>query len=103
MVDPTVMEGLLSAGDRSSSHLQELSPRELEILGWVAKGYRNNTIADLLSRDVKTIERHLNNIYSKLQSGTEDEDDEAQHPRVRATLLFLRATGLLPPEQPYGV
>ena len=40
----------------------------------MAKGYRNDTIAQVLSRDVKTVERdvktverHINNIYGKLQ------------------------------------
>ena len=99
IVDPVVMEGLIKNGDPQSSFLSELSPRELEVLSWMAKGYRNDTIAGILSRDVKTVERHINNIYSKLQNNKLD-DDEMQpgslHPRVRAALSYLKATGLLP-------
>ena len=99
IVDPAVMEGLIKAGDPHASFLGELSPKELEVLSWMAKGYRNETIADVLSRDVKTVERHINNIYSKLQSCKFEESDDSKHPRVRAALAYLKATGLLPAEQ----
>ena len=75
--------------------VQELSPKEMEVLGWLAKGYRNDTIAGLLSRDVKAVERHINNIYSKLQNNTPDNPDATMHPRVRAALMYLKAVGLL--------
>ena len=58
---------------------------------WVSRGYRNETIAGVLSRDVKTIERHINNIYTTLLSP----EDDPRHPRVRAALMYLKATGLL--------
>ena len=95
IVDPMVMEELIRTGDARNSFLKELSPRELEVLGWMAKGYRNEAIAEVLSRDVKTIERHINNIYSKFQ-----DTDDYSNPRVRAALLYLRATGLLSTAQP---
>jgi len=94
IVDPTVMEELIKTGDSQSGMLQDLSPRALEVLHWVSRGYRNETIAGVLSRDVKTIERHINNIYSTLL----DSDDDAKHPRVRAALMYLRATGVLSTE-----
>ncbi len=59
----------------------------MEVLSLMAKGYLNDTIADLLSRDVMTIERHINNIYSKLGLAS-----GANHPRVHATTLYLKAT-----------
>ena len=95
IIDPTVMEELIKNGDTQSGMLRELSPRALEVLHWVSKGYRNETIAGVLSRDVKTIERHINNIYATLLSS----HDEAKHPRVRAALMYLRATGVLSTEQ----
>ena len=101
-IDSMIMEGLIRTDDTQSVFLRELSPRELEVLSWMAKGYRNDTIADVLCRDVKTIERHINNIYSKLQNGQEQGPDDSRHPRVQATLTFLRATGLLPAEQSSG-
>ena len=99
IIDPMVMEGLIRTGDEQSSFLRELSPRELEVLSWISKGYRNDTIAGVLSRDVKTVERHINNIYSKLHSEkTEEDTSDSMHPRVRAALTYLRGTGLLPSE-----
>ena len=99
IIDPMVMEGLIKTGDANNTFLRELSPRELEVLSWMAKGYRNDTIADVLSRDVKTVERHINNIYSKLHSDREEGQDNSRHPRVQAALTYLRATGLLPADQ----
>ncbi len=72
-----------------------VDPKEMEVLGWLAKGYRNDTIAGLLSRDVKTVERHINNIYSKLQNNKPDNPDATMHPWVRAALMYLKAVGLL--------
>ena len=95
IVDPTIMEELIKNGDAQNGVLRDLSPRALEVLHWVARGYRNDTIADVLSRDVKTVERHINNIYTSLL----DPDDDAKHPRVRAALMYLRATGVLSTEQ----
>lgn len=40
--------------------------RELAVLGLVADGHDNDAIADRLSLSVRTVERHLSNIYSKL-------------------------------------
>ena len=51
------------------------------LLGWLAKGYRYDSVAGLLSRDVKTVERHINNIYSKLQNNKPDNPDDTMHPR----------------------
>ena len=94
IVDPTVMEELIKTGDAQNEMLRDLSPRALEVLHWVARGYRNETIAGVLSRDVKTVERHINNIYTALL-GPED----TKHPRVKAALMYLRATGVLSTEQ----
>lgn len=90
ILDPAVMEGLINSEETYSTFLKELSPREMEVLSWIAKGYRNNTIAEVLCLEPKTVERHINNIYSKL-GGPPD----SKHPRVYATTLFLRAAGLL--------
>ena len=99
IIDPMVMEGLIRNGEVENSFLRELSPRELEVLSWMAKGYRNDTIADVLSRDVKTIERHINNIYSKLHNEKNEDGHDSRHPRVRAALTYLKATGMLPNQQ----
>ena len=88
-----VMEGLIGAGEAKTALLKDLTHRELEVLSWMAKGFRNSTIADVLCVDPKTIERHINSIYSKINMGA-----ESKHPRVHATILYLKATGQLPIE-----
>lgn len=90
ILDPAVMEGLISTTDSKAALLRELTPRELEVLSWMAKGYRNNTIAEVLGLEAKTVERHINSIYSKLGNLP-----ESKHARVHAITLYLRATGLL--------
>lgn len=93
ILDPTVMDGLIATGDAKATFLKDLTTRELEVLGWMAKGYRNATIAEVIFVDPKTVERHINNIYSKLGNCP-----ESMHPRVHAIMLYMRATGQLPTE-----
>jgi DNA-binding NarL/FixJ family response regulator len=50
-----------------------LTTRELEVLSLVAEGRRNNEIAESLTLSHRTVERHLENIYSKMQVGTRTE------------------------------
>ncbi len=95
ILDPVVMEGLIeSAESKAATFLKELSPRELEVLNWMAKGYRNQAIADVLCVDGKTVERHINNIYSKFSPTS-----ESKHARVNAITLYLKATGQLPGDE----
>ena len=46
--------------------LAALSPRELDILGLAAQGHDNDAIAAKLVLSVRTVERHLQNVYAKL-------------------------------------
>lgn len=91
ILDPVVMDGLMSSDESRGTQLRQLSPRELEVLSWVAKGVRNNTIAEALCLEPKTIERHINSIYSKLGNCS-----EPKHARVHAAILYLKASGHLP-------
>jgi DNA-binding NarL/FixJ family response regulator len=43
-----------------------LTPRELEIIRWVAQGLRNREIAEKLNVSEGTVKVHLHNIYAKL-------------------------------------
>lgn len=68
--------------------MKQLTPRELEILGLLAKGYTNVAIADLTYTDVKTVENHINTLYSKLKAETALEQ---RNPRVVATRIYMSA------------
>jgi LuxR family maltose regulon positive regulatory protein len=46
--------------------IDPLTPRELEVLGLVARGLSNREIADALFVTLGTVKKHLNNIFSKL-------------------------------------
>ena len=45
----------------------ELTPRELEVLGLIAKGLRNREIAGRLVISERTVGNHISNIFAKLQ------------------------------------
>lgn len=92
ILDPTVMEWVVSA-NQTTTFLKELTHREWEVLSWMAKGYRNATIAEILLVDPKTVERHINSIYSKLNL-----EADSKHPRVVSVTEYLKATGQLPTE-----
>ena len=46
--------------------ISTLTPRELEVLQLVVAGYTNKAIAVAIGISEKTVEFHLDNIYSKL-------------------------------------
>ena len=93
ILDPILAKSV-SVGKLKSSILEELTRRESEILGLLSNGYTNSAIAATLCIEVKTVEHHLNNIYGKLQI---DAKYNGKHPRVTATMLYLRESGELVP------
>ena len=48
------------------ANISDLTPRELEILQFVIMGKTNKTIASEIYISEKTVEFHLNNIYTKI-------------------------------------
>lgn len=64
--DTDVRERLQSELRGAQSSPDGLSPRETEVLRLVARGSTNQQIADMLYLSVRTIERHVANIYGKL-------------------------------------
>lgn len=86
LIDPKVTEALLHERIRAeSSSLRLLTERELEVLGEMAQGFDNRSIADRVSLSVRGVERHINSIFSKLGLSEEEE----VHRRVKAVLLYL--------------
>jgi DNA-binding NarL/FixJ family response regulator len=89
VIDPKVVEGLFAARRRDErSQLAQLTPRELEILGLVARGQNNQAIADELVVSKRAVEKHINEIFHKL--GLTSAPDISQ--RVKATLIYLAET-----------
>jgi DNA-binding CsgD family transcriptional regulator len=43
-----------------------LTPRETEVLSWLAKGKTNRDIADILGMSHRTVNKHLEHIFEKL-------------------------------------
>jgi DNA-binding NarL/FixJ family response regulator len=76
-------------GDAGDGALDALSPREREVLGLMAEGRTNSGIARALVVTAGAVEKHISNIFSKLDLPATDDD----HRRVLAVLTFLRATG----------
>jgi DNA-binding NarL/FixJ family response regulator len=86
VVDSLVVEQLLAAQTaRRDARLDQLTPRELEILGLIAEGRSNAAIAKTLVVTKRAVERHINSIFLKL--GLRDANDVSR--RVKAALLFL--------------
>ena len=67
--------------------IKYLTPREREVLGLIAQGLGNAAICGRLFIGAKTLERHIQNIFIKLDLPP----DAEQHRRVCAVLLWLRS------------
>lgn len=54
--------------DTELAKLEELSltPREAEVLAWVAQGKSNNTIGMILGISPRTVQKHLERTFHKL-------------------------------------
>jgi len=63
------------AGERvqSDSELNELTPREREVLQLIARGYRYKEIAARLHLSIKTVESHVSSVLRKLQLSSRHE------------------------------
>lgn len=85
-IDPDVVSQLLGRR-RTHDPLDELTPREREILALMAEGRSNRGICQKLFLSPKTVESHVHNIFSKLGITAAADD----HRRVLAVLTYLRA------------
>jgi DNA-binding NarL/FixJ family response regulator len=85
-LDPEVVAQLLGRARRDDP-LQELTPREREVLGLMAEGRSNHAIAEALVITERAVEKHVTSIFGKLGLAPTAED----HRRVLAVLTYLGA------------
>ena len=88
-LDPEVVKQLL-AQPQGDDPLGELTPREREVLGLVAEGRTNASIAKQLWLTEKTVETHVRSILAKLDLP----QDGDTHRRVLAVVTYLRASAV---------
>jgi DNA-binding NarL/FixJ family response regulator len=86
VLDPEVVAQLL-ARSRRRDPLDRLTPREREVLGLMAEGRSNAAIAQALVVSDGAVEKHVSNIFSKLDLAPAEQD----HRRVLAVLTWLGA------------
>jgi serine/threonine-protein kinase PknK len=86
VVDPALVQELVAAR-RVNDPLEDLSPREREVLALMAEGRSNAGIARQLWVTEGTVEKHVHSILMKLRL-PEAEDD---HRRVLAVVTYLDA------------
>ncbi|HZB23139.1 MAG TPA: response regulator transcription factor [Gaiellaceae bacterium] len=89
-LDPEVVKQLLTAPGAADDPLSELTPREREVLGLVAEGRTNASIAKELWLTEKTVETHVRSILGKLDLP----QDGDTHRRVLAVVTYLRASAV---------
>jgi DNA-binding NarL/FixJ family response regulator len=85
-LDPEVVSQLF-ARTRQRSVVERLSPREREVLGLMAEGRSNQAIAEALVVSDGAVEKHVSNIFTKLDLLPADQDNR----RVLAVLRWLES------------
>jgi DNA-binding NarL/FixJ family response regulator len=83
-LDPEIV-GRMLGRRRRESPLDRLSPRERDVLGAMAEGRSNQGIAEALFISEAAVEKHVTNIFHKLDLG----QTPTGHRRVRAVLTYL--------------
>ena len=90
VIDPKVVDELVRARSQDGrSPLEQLTPREREVLAEMASGKSNAAIAGSLFLSERAVEKHINSMFSKLHLVEEVDTNR----RVKAVLLYLAASG----------
>jgi DNA-binding NarL/FixJ family response regulator len=84
VLDPEVVSQMLAR--RRSGGLDELTPRERQVLALMAEGRSNHSIASELVVTERAVEKHVSSIFGKLDIPATGND----HRRVLAVLAYLR-------------
>lgn len=87
IIDPKVVDALLEArtANGKTSIIDRLTDREREVLAEMAAGSNNAAIGEALFISPRSVEKHINSIFTKLDLSQTDDI----HRRVRAVLLYL--------------
>ncbi len=85
-LDPEVVSQLVGRARRDDP-IEQLTPREREVLALMAEGRSNHAIAEQMIVTERAVEKHVTSIFGKLGLPPAPED----HRRVLAVLAFLRA------------
>jgi DNA-binding NarL/FixJ family response regulator len=86
-LDPEVVRQLVGTSQRAQALNTALTTREHDVLALVAEGRSNAAIADALTVGEGTVEKHVANIFAKLDLPASHSDNR----RVLAVLHYLRA------------
>ena len=86
-LDPDVVRQLLARSQKTDP-LGSLTPREREVLSLMAQGKSNNAIAEDLTVSLGAVEKHVTNIFMKLDLRP---DDDLYHRRVMAVVRYLES------------
>jgi DNA-binding NarL/FixJ family response regulator len=86
-LDPEVVRQLLARSHKTDP-LSRLTPREREVLSLMAQGKSNNAIAEDLVVSRGAVEKHVTNIFMKLDLL---QDDNLYHRRVMAVVRYLES------------
>jgi DNA-binding NarL/FixJ family response regulator len=90
VIDPKVVEALVAENARGErSPLNELTPRERDVLREIAEGKNNAAIAAALFLTERSVEKVIHSIFLKLGLTWET----AVHKRVKAVILYLAESG----------
>jgi DNA-binding NarL/FixJ family response regulator len=88
VLDREVVAALLAPRRSATEGLDQLTPREREVLALMAEGRSNAAIAAALVVTPGAVEKHISNIFTKLDLPASDSD----HRRVLAVLRYLRTS-----------
>ena len=86
VIDPKVVESLVAENGRSEeSPINQLTPRERDVLREMAEGKNNAAIAEVLFLTERSVEKVIHSIFLKLGLTWES----SIHRRVKAVILYL--------------
>jgi DNA-binding NarL/FixJ family response regulator len=90
VIDPKVVEALVAESARGEqSPLNQLTPRERDVLREMAEGKNNTAIADALFLTERSVQKVIHSIFLKLGLTWETSVDK----RVKAVILYLAESG----------